>query len=675
MVLVSSVRRDRHSPWSIIRVGIACFAIGLVLGLLGSDSSIHVDEPLLTELPLARTTSTTATTAVPEQNLRRPPVDVVGDNVDESNLSRPNWKVSLDCSIFSLDCQIRRQYDPYPFNFWNSTNTKVWSEKKLNETPAFSTKSPPGESNQPQPVSKQLEKECLAYAKGTPFDQQLDDMLKKLSRSLNHVAYTMSDIAYAKHMIHDVFAMAHNVVGFPDSFFMVAIDDATVELGCRYGYPVLPSPQSGHLENRVKLTKFQVSFDLLQRGQDFLFFEMDVWFFRSMLPLIQNQFGDMLCSSHQNAPLGMNIGVYAVTANNATREYFQHCLDVAVQYDIHDQKLMQQLQVVSTSQRERQRAQANFPNVTFTNHIFIETLGSHEVASSEWPRLTPNTIAIHPLSSRPLMGPHGKMQIAKELGVYYGSHGYYSSKGRYLWLDQLDNSYSMVMNFQHIGWGTYHDGRAMKWTMATLIALAKRTNRIWVLPKIQADIGRHFLWKILDMEVVEDLGVEVRESSFLNNPKLSEFPSVSRTAIGERKMFWQEDAKMPQVWQLEKAQQLDSWFSLIDGIESNALLVNPHVIDRSWPDRFASKGRRNADTVLTPVEKEVYDVYVKLKWCTFDCRTTANDNCHMDWSSEFWKNQRLSGASAAHDCYGKGTLTDAPPTVLSSVLAFTKGSD
>jgi hypothetical protein len=621
--------------------------------------------PLLSELESEWTAKT-----VQEPNLQDPPVNVVfRDNVYESNVSRPNWKVSLDCSIFSLDCQIRRKYDPYPFNFWNSSNLKVWTGKELNQKPAISTKPTPSELNEPQPVSKEMEKECLAYVKGTPFDQQLDAMLMKLSRSLNHVAYTMSDIAYAKHMIHDVFSMAYETVGFPDSFFMVAIDDETVELGCRYGYPVLPSPQSGHLENRVKLTKFQVSLDLLKRGQDFLFFEMDVWFFRSMLPMIKNQFGDMLCSSHQNAPLGMNIGVYAVNANNGTLEYFQHCLDVAVQYDIHDQKLMQQLQVVSKSQRFGESVPAHFPNVTFKNHIFIETLGSHEIASSEWPRLTPNTIAIHPLSSRPLMGPHGKMQIAKELGVYFGSHGYYSSKGRYLWLDQLDNSYSMVMNFQHMGWGTYHDGRAMKWTMATLIAIAKRTNRIWVIPKIQADIGRHFLWKMLDMQVVEDLGVEVRESSFLNNPKLSEFPSVSRTAVGERKMFWQEDTKMPQVWQLEKEQQLDSWFSLIDGIESNALLVNPHVIDALWPDRF-----RQTATAITPVEKEVYDIYVKLKWCSFDCRL-ANGNCYMDWSSEFWNQQRLSGASAAHDCYGKGIETDAPSTLLSSTLALIRGSN
>ena len=66
-----------------------------------------------------------------------------------------------------------------------------------------------------------------------------------------------------------------------------------------------------------------------------------------------------------------------------------------------------------------------------------------------------------------------------------------------------------------------------------LIALAKQTNRIWVLPRIQADIGRHFLWGMLDMTTVEERGVIVRETSFFHNRKLADFPSVCCTALGE----------------------------------------------------------------------------------------------------------------------------------------------
>jgi hypothetical protein len=658
MVSIAS-RRHHDSPLLSIRIGIICFIVGLLIELdlgqfdgtsLLTDSvqPLQDSEPPHSErVPLSSVTSVESK----ESNTQTSPV---GDD----GAPRPSWKISLDCSIYSLECPTLRQYEPYPFNFWNNTYTER-PVKELNLTEGNLPQSHPESMSQPQPVSKQLEEECLAYAKTTPFGEQLDGLLKKLSRSSNRVAYTMSDIGYAKHMIHDVFAMAHNVVGFPDSFFMVAIDDPTLQLGCRFGYPTIPSPHVGGLENRVKLTKFQVSFELLQRGQDLLFFEMDVWFYRSILPFLHSQYGDMLSSSHQNNPRGMNIGVYSVKANNATRQYFQHCLTVATQYQIHDQLLMQHLETVSNSQKGKwDYLPPMFPNVTFENYIEIELMGAHEIVCSEWPRPTIDTIAIHPLSSMPLMGPHGKMQIAKELGVYYGSNGYYSGRGRYLWLDRLDNTYSMEMNFRHRDWGIWHDIRAMKWTMATMIAIAKRTGRIWVLPRVQADIGRHFLWKMLDMKVVEDMGVQVRETSFLSNRKLSEFPSVGRTAIGEHKMFWQEDNTEPKAWKLDDdAGHLDTWFSFMEGIESNALLVNPHTIDQSWPNRFPTDKHPTPGVELSPVEKDIMLVYRQLKWCNLVCKG-QNRNCNMDWTTGFWDKNRLTAASAAHDCYGNGAEPD-----------------
>ena len=556
---------------------------------------------------------------------------------------------------------MRRQYEPYPFDFWDMKKYPESTITELNQTLQLPKEKTSKMLNQKQPVSKEQETKCLKYVRDTPFDQQLDQMLQKLSRSLNrYVAYTMSDIEYAKYMIHDVFAMAHNIVGFPNSFFMVAIDDATLELGCRFGYPTIPSPRSGGLEDRVKLTKFQVSLDLLKRGQDFVFFEMDVWFFKSMLPFLQNQFGDFLCSSHQNAPQAMNIGVYSVHANNATCEYFQHCLDVALTYQIHDQRLMQQLKRVSEAQQNGDEAIPNHPNVTFQYYVDYELLGSHEIASSEWPRPTIETIAIHPLSGQPLMGPHGKIQVAKELGAYYGSNGYYSmEQERFLWLDRLDNTYSMVMNFNHRGVAAYHDGLVMKWTMAALIAIAKQTKRIWVLPRIQADIGRHFLWQLLDMKTVEELGVEVRETSFLNNPKVSDFSSVSRTALGEGRIFWQEDDKETKVWKVDGMNQFDIWLSLMNRMKSNALLLNPHHINSDWHNRF--RNHKDSKFHPTKLEKDVFAVFSKLKWCDFSCdgmNSPCPFNFEYDWSGHFWDEQRLSGARAATDCYGKGLLTE-----------------
>lgn len=185
----------------------------------------------------------------------------------------------------------------------------------------------------------------------------------------------------------------------------------------------------------------------------------------------------------------------------------------------------------------------------------------------------------------------------------------------------------------------------MKWTIAMMITLAKHTNRILVLPRILADLGRHYLWEILDLQVLENLGVEVRETSFLNNPKLLEFPTVSRTAVGAGRIFWQEDDQVPKFWQIEEKHEMDTFFSLLDRIESNALLVNPQTIHSVWPDRFPT-------LQLSSVEKAIYDVYSQLKWCKLDCSV---NNCHIDWTTEFWDKHRLSATRAEWDCYGKGS--------------------
>ena len=47
------------------------------------------------------------------------------------------------------------------------------------------------------------------------------------------IAFTISDINYAYDMLHDVFQMNNNIVGFKDAFFIVAIDKETAKMGCR----------------------------------------------------------------------------------------------------------------------------------------------------------------------------------------------------------------------------------------------------------------------------------------------------------------------------------------------------------------------------------------------------------------------------------------------------------
>jgi hypothetical protein len=58
-----------------------------------------------------------------------------------------------------------------------------------------------------------------------------------------------------------------------------------------------------------------------------------------------------------------------------------------------------------------------------------------------------------------------------------------------------------------------------------------------MLPRLNANIGRRFVWKILDLRNVVVMGVAIQEENFLSYPKLSEFPSVNRAAVGEVEIF------------------------------------------------------------------------------------------------------------------------------------------
>jgi len=330
--------------------------------------------------------------------------------------------ISRDCDVYSLKCPLEHHYAPYPFDFWSRQyNYTSVAELATTHPPTrnnTNTKRPARAPLAPPPVPLTAQAECLQHVKETPYEQQLDAVLSTLDAVHGFVAYTISDIAYASDMIHDVFSMAHATVGFPNAFFMVAMDQPTLQLACKYGYPVLPAPTQGNLEHRVKLTKFRVSLDILLRQQNFFFFEMDVWFIKSILPMIDRQWGDFMVSAHQYMQ-SMNIGVYSVKANRAMIQFFTHCLEAARNSTTHDQLVMFRVADLNemTKLRQLDRKPPEHPNITIAAPFDVEMLGSMEIISSANPWPMVGTIAIHVLCGAPLRHPHGKKQMAKELGV------------------------------------------------------------------------------------------------------------------------------------------------------------------------------------------------------------------------------------------------------------------
>eukprot|EP00535_Pseudo-nitzschia_heimii_P011549 CAMPEP_0197195814 /NCGR_PEP_ID=MMETSP1423-20130617/31889_1 /TAXON_ID=476441 /ORGANISM="Pseudo-nitzschia heimii, Strain UNC1101" /LENGTH=303 /DNA_ID=CAMNT_0042649559 /DNA_START=81 /DNA_END=989 /DNA_ORIENTATION=+ len=233
----------------------------------------------------------------------------------------PHWRLATDCSVYSFDCFARAQQDhkylPYSFpsslraNIEESRDSEVtasttqlrneWSMEKFDEIPsdwiqylgekAPTWKSPIVDRNYlyPPMVPEVEYQACLDFAinQNKSTIEQLDALLSGDSPKLtpepetNMIAFTISDYSYVQDMLHEVFQMMDDVVGFSrQHFFLVAIDQQSAAMACSYGYTVVLWKADDNLKDAVANTKLILSLDLVKRGIDFFFSEMDVWWIR-----------------------------------------------------------------------------------------------------------------------------------------------------------------------------------------------------------------------------------------------------------------------------------------------------------------------------------------------------------------------------------------------------------
>jgi UDP-galactopyranose mutase len=608
----------------------------------------------------------------------------------------PDWRQAVDCSAWDNMCyslkQLENKYKPYPFPLGRKIkDDHLFSYKPLSRIPAEWEASlevnnslslpPPRKIDYiyKQEVASTEKTKCMETARSLTWKEQLSNLLEtRLQREeiTNMVAFTISDIKYTIDMLHDVFEMNDNIVGFENSFFLVAIDEATLELSCTYGYPVVAwssvkADSTQELKHAVANTKFEVSLELINIGYNFLFYEMDVWFVKSPKDIIreyhQDSERDMLASSHQNCVMCINIGVYSITANERTKEYFELCILMALESPgTHDQWIMRQLQDLAKRTRNNEtitRFESMWDPIPETNPppmknpIRFGSFNAHEIVANERPVPTTDTIAIHTLAGGPLRDPFGKKILAKELGAWYGFEGpngdggYYRRTGerrRYLWMDgHLPNTYNIMQNWEFDPWEgqIFLEVQAFRYTIAALLALARRTGRIFVMPKLLGGHGVHYLWTVLDFQPVDEMGIDYREANFPHNPKSwhsesEPFQSVARTALGpiqdagkERTMYVQlpntasgfggDDADEGPVhaWKFEEgikdSTALDAWWALHTAIvevdSAELLLVNPHIINRDYAKRLDKK--QTDGDALSIAEQEIVDVHSRLRWC------------------------------------------------------------
>lgn len=214
----------------------------------------------------------------------------------------PSWAVVTQCSMYHTDCPNHLQFREYPFPLPSSQQEDEQSKKdsaiKTNASELiedFNRGSFTDASahligyEYPAKVDDSMRKHCIASAQTLTIEDQLDQILKRLvplKDTYNMIAFSMTDETYAKDMLHEVYEMTNDIVGFKQAFFFVAMDPYTANMACKYGYPVVAMPENDDLKKQVQSTKVFISKLLVERGQPFLFYEMDVWFVRSPMRLL-----------------------------------------------------------------------------------------------------------------------------------------------------------------------------------------------------------------------------------------------------------------------------------------------------------------------------------------------------------------------------------------------------
>ena len=695
----------------------------------------------------------------------------------------PNWMIAVDCSSFDQSCAsyavAAQRYAPYPFPFVyganNSSNFELlggtdgsfpsWLTTESDSLHPFelrhnlTTPSTPNTQqhldsyytlNQyPPQVPQDQYMQCVATGVNTPYEQQLDTVLKSLEQYTTHglfdydptvkadsknkhlVSFTISDYKYTYDTMHSFFQMSWDLVTMGhNSVMMVALDVDTLQMACRYGYPVVLVGSRGDNSTKtmVQNTKFLLSRDIVERGYNYWFYEMDVWWIQSPLEAMRQtiqhrrrrpEYGmDIVVSGHQDNPKAHNIGFYAVQANERTKEFFRELYTlIELRPNVFDQFAFGELFHLESDAADAEAANdasklatllsGNFtherwetgPNelpVPKLQHILKNqvVLDGSFIAAHEWPIIHERTLAIHPLCGAPLRSPNGKKILAKELGAWYGyrsmispNHrkgdtvekdadeaGYYTRRGRqnrrYIMLDgKAWMSHDALEAVDDI-WGFYHANDSLTMTITLMIAIARQTNRILILPKVFHDRGAAFLWIGLDLQSLEGV-VEFRETNFINNPKawFSEdqpFESYARTALGttprnpdEIKLYGKprsavggDGSEKIEKWRFPRELKylgihfIDVWLHMMTSIgydDAELLLVNPQFL---FDRKIEFSKYQNA----SPIMREIWQLYGgTIKWCIKD------NQPNNVWSQilTVWPAGRVR---AQDDCYGQGNL-------------------
>eukprot|EP00873_Tetraselmis_striata_P016620 jgi/Tetstr1/436884/TSEL_025660.t1 len=375
---------------------------------------------------------------------------------------------------------------------------------------------------------------CAELA-GMPMEEQLDTVLRaaayRRGRANGTVLWplTLLDASYSS-MAGEIDAMMRKA-RLPAPLF-VAMDDAGWAATCLRGRQAvrLSEAEGGvSVKARVEYAKFIGTALLLERGFHVLLFEADVWMVAPMQHLFADTAVDVFLPTHLNNPFLVNIGLWYARPERGAARLFRTSADLLkADPGLYDQDVftclaygqrMERAYPAHVPQTEVEFAYKNFctPNVqrAFPQYqdfgLTVRALPNDAIVCNVAIGMSTDTLAVHVLSDTgPLQGAAKKMTVAKGLGVWVGSGGYYDGPRRYL-------AVSGWISSSVSPWHYNRNGELERAWLTFLSAAALATNRTLILPSIFQKVGSVSAWEVL---ALGSLPLDWRPAAFLLHPEV-----------------------------------------------------------------------------------------------------------------------------------------------------------
>ena len=443
------------------------------------------------------------------------------------------------------------------------------------------------------------------------------------------IMFTVVDASYGD-MIEEVRIAVGRLT---TALVFVALDKETAVEARHRGVDVALLDVELAKKDRIYLAKYYAAMLLCAGGIRFLFFEMDIWFFRkeqqktTLLDVVRAAATttSAVFVLHTDNPYVINAGMYYILPDmdsEGTTLLFETIIDYARRHpSVFDQGLMncilKRANAIPKLVFIRERDNCNEHQIDLTDFAIQKFLNYHKdhhgfnfnlvdavvAASFSHPIVVQDTLAVHVLTSTPLTSANGKKIVAKELMLWEGTENYYDVGGATKYL-ALEGALASPLGIDDLG--------SLRETLTDLIVLATLLNRVLVLPPVYF-MGRRFpSWELVDVT-----HFEWRETSFFANPRLRVHPDAKITRISLRSsrdlVVASDDVRW---YQDEEGAFLKDplrylWAAASDNVDADVLFVAPRRLvnnsSLSWPPALGWDNKHWSSPWLAEVGPSLVD--------------------------------------------------------------------